>query len=189
MSNQHSKEFHRKNYQIIRRKVLPKVEKAIIREVNLEIEKLIKADQLSGYLGLYWPINSEVDLRHFKTNTNIQIALPASNKDGQLTYHPWRNLPLIKDFCGIPAPINEPSLTPDQIALLLVPALAIDQNGYRLGYGGGFFDRLREKPTWRSIPSKVVLPKDCVSNSPFPHETWDVPFNGWINEKGVFNLF
>ena len=188
MSKKYSKEIYRLNYKKIRKKVLPKVENGIIREVNNEVKKLIRFNQINGYLGLYWPLNGEVDLLHLKSNSDIKIALPASQKDGQLTYHPWKESPLTKDFCGIPSPVNEPVLSPELIDLLLVPALAIDQKGYRLGYGGGFFDRLRAKPSWRSIPSKVILPKDCISDTPFPRESWDIPFNGWINEEGVYEL-
>ena len=45
------------------------------------------------------------------------------------------------------------ALHPDQLACLLVPGLAIDHRGVRLGYGGGYYDRLRQQPPWRAVPS------------------------------------
>ena len=114
------------------------------------------------------------------------MALPASQEEGRLYYHPWKDKPLIKDFYGIPAPLNEPILKAKDMSVLLVPALAIDQTGNRLGYGGGFFDRLRSNKKWGSIPSLVVLPKICISQAPLPRDSWDIPFNGWINEEGSF---
>ncbi len=170
----------------IRQKALPLVEEAIIQGVNKEIEKLLSIKKLQGYLGLYWPLKNEIDLRDLKVNYKIPIALPASNKEGHLTYHPWENSPLKKDFHGIPAPLDQPILKAKDLGLLIVPALAIDQDGYRLGYGGGFFDRLRAKADWHSIPAVVVLPKACVSQDSLPKDSWDIPFDGWINEDGYF---
>ncbi len=180
------KKVLRKNYKIIQSNVLPDVQKAIIEEVNKEIGNLISNGELNGYLGLYWPLKNEVDLRHLKAKIKTPIALPASKRNGELTYHPWTETPLREDLCGIPAPLGEPRLTADKLSLLIVPALAIDQHGHRLGYGGGFYDRLRAKPAWRSIRSIVVLPKVCVRKTALPIDSWDIPFNGWINEDGNF---
>ena len=115
----------------------------------------------------------------------FELALPGvgKEKDG-LSYYPWKEQPLKKDLCGIPCPLNEPKLHPKAIAVLLVPALAIDEKGYRLGYGGGFYDRLRMHPQWRSIPSYLVLPTSCISKSLLPKDPWDIPFDGWISERG-----
>ena len=180
------KEIHRSNFKKIRKKMLPQVESQIIQEVTKVIENLFLTEQIPGFLGLYWPLNSEVDLRCLKGNRKIPIALPASHKGGQLTYHHWDESPLKKDFNGIPAPIDQPILKAKEIGLLLVPALAIDQNGYRLGYGGGYFDRLRAEKAWKSVPALVVLPKACVAKELLPKDGWDIPFDGWINEDGEF---
>ena len=180
------KEIQRRHYKDVRKKILPTVEKEIILEADKVIHNLILDGQLNGYLGLYWPLKNEIDLRHLKVNIKTPIALPASKKNGYLTYHHWNKSPLRRDFCGIPAPLDEPILSANEISLLIVPALAIDQNGYRLGYGGGFYDRLRSSQDWGSIPSLVVLPKACVAKEPLPIDSWDIPFNGWINEDGGF---
>jgi 5-formyltetrahydrofolate cyclo-ligase len=66
-----------------------------------------------------------------------------------------------------------------------VPALAFDpHSGIRLGYGGGWYDRLRADPAWRAVPALVVLPSACLSAN-LPREPWDVPFQGWLDEHGV----
>ena len=177
----------RLKFKEVRKNKLPKVESIIINKVIEFLE--IEINSKNKFIGIYWPLKGEVDLRVLKSkNIGIPLALPASDEFGNLSYHPWGINPLGKDFHGIPSPINERVLNPSEIFLLLVPAIAIDQNGYRLGYGGGFFDRLRSNYLWREIQALAILPNACISNTSLPKDKWDIPFDGWINEKGVFRL-
>ncbi len=180
-----SKSKHRKHFLSVRAAQMPLVENKIIEQVRNTLKSLIKRGGLKGYLGIYWPLPGEVDLRPPALRIKLPLALPSAGKDGQLTYHPWTSKPLRKDTCKIPAPLKEPALEPESISLLLVPALAIDKNGVRLGYGGGFFDRLRGQAAWRSVPAIGILPKACISAEPLPKEKWDIPLDGWISELGL----
>jgi 5-formyltetrahydrofolate cyclo-ligase len=107
-----------------------------------------------------------------------------------LIYLPWAGEALSgRDACGIPAPLPPPGspwreLEAEALGLLLVPALAIDQHGIRLGSGGGWYDRLRADPVWRAVPALAVLPAACVCQE-LPRDPWDVPFAGWLDERGV----
>ena len=85
----------------------------------------------------------------------------------------------------IPAPLEEDILDADAIGLLLIPALAMDQRGIRLGYGGGFFDRVRSNLAWRKVRTLAVLPLASISTELLPRYSWDVPLDGWISERGV----
>jgi len=179
------KKEYRIKFQKLRNNELPKVEELIIKRVGDFIHS--KPNIKKKFIGIYWPLAGEIDLRILKTKElGIPLALPSANNLGILRYHPWGEKQLKKDFYGIPSPIDEKILTPNQISLLLVPAIAIDQDGYRLGYGGGFFDRLRSDNEWKKITSLVVLPNICVSDTSLPKDTWDIPFDGWISEKGLF---
>ena len=64
------------------------------------------------------------------------------------------------------------------------PALAVDRNGMRLGYGGGCYDRLLSQPGWSTLPTFAVLPEACVHPTLLPAEPWDQPLDGWITEQG-----
>ena len=86
----------------------------------------------TGRLGLYWPLNGEVDLRSIRAATPSAVALPVADGVGGLTDRLGRDTPLQADGCGIPAPVAGPAYA-DQLSLLLVPALAIDHTGIRLG--------------------------------------------------------
>ena len=125
---------------------------------------------------------------------------PQAGLPERLVYLPWQGeRPSGLDACGIPAPLPPPGasvaglapevmaadvLAPEALGLLLVPALAIDQAGIRLGSGGGWYDRLRADPAWRAVPALAVLPAACVC-AQLPRDPWDVPFAGWLDERGV----
>ena len=130
---------------------------------------------------------------------------PQAGLPERLVYLPWQGeRPSGLDACGIPAPLPPPGasvagfapevmapdvpapevLAPEALGLLLVPALAIDQAGIRLGSGGGWYDRLRADPAWRAVPALAVLPAACVC-AQLPRDKWDVPFAGWLDERGV----
>jgi 5-formyltetrahydrofolate cyclo-ligase len=64
----------------------------------------------------------------------------------------------------------------DSIDLVLVPALAIDPDGYRLGQGGGFYDRAL--PLLRAWRHGVVFPFERMEHD-LPREPWDQPVNSW----------
>jgi len=162
----------------------PDLEQRIVQQVRQELERRNRQGHLQATVGLYWPLPGEVDLRDLRQSLQGNVALPATDGEGGLSYHHWGPKPLAADSCGIPAPLDQPPLRPDQLALLLVPALAIDHKGLRLGYGGGYYDRLRAQPDWRRVPTLAVLPELCAGIAPLPDEAWDVPVDGWICETG-----
>jgi 5-formyltetrahydrofolate cyclo-ligase len=70
-----------------------------------------------------------------------------------------------------------PALTQfDEIDLVLVPALAIDPDGYRLGQGGGFYDRAL--PLLRAWKHGVVYPFERMEHD-LPRESWDIAVDSW----------
>lgn len=139
----------------------------------------------NGYVGIYWPLPGEADLRPLRDVLHPPLALPVADGEGGLIYRSWTKEALQPDGCGIPAPAEGEALRPDQLALLLVPALAIDRDGIRLGYGGGYYDRLRADPAWATTPAWVVLPSACMATELLPRDPWDLPFTGWITEQGA----
>src|SRR5688500_8897719 len=94
-------------------------------------------------LGLYWPLRSEfnaaVACLADKRLESTPLALPYVRKTPrEMHYRAWdRREPAARDECGIPSPEGA-AVVPD---VVLVPCLGFTDSGYRLGYGGGYFDR------------------------------------------------
>ena len=183
------KEIKRKEYNLIRYSNSSLIIEKIKYNVKSALKILFKKYHVDGkYIGVYWPLKGEVDIRFIKDINNQKIALPSSSKNRGINYHHWADNQLKLDSNRIPAPIGKKAIKPNEISILLVPALAIDLEGYRLGYGGGYYDRLRQKDLWISIPSFVVISNNCISQKPLPRDNWDLPFNGWISEKGLHQI-
>jgi 5-formyltetrahydrofolate cyclo-ligase len=202
-----SKDSLRRHYRQLRRQSLPLAEAALLEVLATTLPQALEAADAQAdapvataqtepqagpsRLGLYWPVGHEPDwrplLERWPEALRQRLALPVVRCEGgvgRLTYGAWHPAdPLSADGCGIPAPVTAAPLQAHQLALLLVPALAINQRGIRLGSGGGWYDRLRADPAWRQVPALAVLPAACVAPS-LPADPWDVPFTGWLDESG-----
>lgn len=94
-------------------------------------------------VGCYWPIRGEPDLREWMTQfvrAGGTITLPVViQKDWPLEYRKWTpECGMERGFWNILVPSHGPALQP---SIVLAPLVGFDEAGYRLGYGGGYFDR------------------------------------------------
>ena len=154
------------------------------KNVRIYVDSFVKEDKNIGYIAIYWPLKNEVDIRSLKKK--IPLALPRCKDKKELLFYPWDENPLTKDSEGILSPNNSFSLTHKEISMILVPCLSVDKNLMRLGYGGGYFDKLRSNKNWRDIPCIGVLTSNCLSTNPLTRAEWDVPLSGFITEKEIF---
>ena len=154
------------------------------KNVRLFVDSFVKGYKNIGYIAIYWPLKNEVDIRSLKEE--ISLALPRCKEKKELLFYPWDETTLTKDSEGILSPNNSFSLSYKQISMILVPCLSIDKNLIRLGYGGGYFDKLRKDKNWRNIPCIGVLTSNCVSKIPLTRAAWDIPLTGFITEKEIF---
>ncbi len=158
--------------------------KNVEKNVKKYVDSFLKEDKNIGYIAIYWPLKNEVDIRSLKEN--ISLALPRCKGKKELSFYPWEEKPLTKDYEGILSPNNSFSLSHEQISMILVPCLSVDRNLTRLGYGGGYFDKLRIDKKWRDVPCIGVLTSNCVSPIPLTKAEWDISLSGFITEKEIF---
>ncbi|MDR2853422.1 MAG: 5-formyltetrahydrofolate cyclo-ligase [Burkholderiaceae bacterium] len=150
-------------------------------------------DRAETVIGAYWPIKGEFDplpaLHRWKEDGELQgkrqprrIGLPVVDKAHKiLSFHAWYpGCPMEEDAYGIPKPKDTELITP---TLLFVPCVGYSANGYRLGYGGGFYDRTLAALQPRPVTVGLGFAAGRVAGfTPEPH---DVPLDAILNEDGV----
>lgn len=138
-----------------------------------------------GVLSFCWPIRAEVDCRPLVDRllaSGWQAAMPAVvMMDAPMAFRRWwPGMPMAKDPYGIPIPATDEVLVPD---IVLLPLVAFDDSGYRLGYGGGYFDRTLAAchPCPRTIGVGFAM---CAVPTihPAPH---DMPLDAVVTENGL----
>jgi 5-formyltetrahydrofolate cyclo-ligase len=138
----------------------------------------------AGTILAYQSHRQEPTLDYLFTHAHKQWGLPRSIGK-ELLWHRWQTSEsLVIGKYGIlePDPVS-PLITPDLVDLILVPAIALDARGYRLGYGGGYYDRLRSDPVWRKIPT-IGIVFDFSYVETLPIEAWDLPLDAVCTELG-----
>lgn len=132
--------------------------------------------------GIFWPLGSEVNLR----------PLMDSHPEGTF-YFPrvvtprpprlaWGQAPLEAGRWGLQEPIQADHSMPP-VQLLLVPGLGFDLAGFRLGYGGGFYDALLAGLDAEVITLGVGFA--CQQVETLPLEPQDRAVHGWVSEQGL----
>ena len=134
----------------LRNKILKIREKIDQRNIQIDfndIIKILKKKKINKKtIGGYYPVNFEIDdlvlLKKFEKK-QFNIALPVIKKNFQMDFYKWSfSDPLKINKYGIPEPEIKNIVYPD---ILLIPLVAFDKNLNRLGYGGGYYDRLINK--------------------------------------------
>jgi 5-formyltetrahydrofolate cyclo-ligase len=138
-------------------------------------------DSLAGEKYAQTAINSIAD--EFETPSfQRKIGLPVVNKlHKTLTFHAWYpGCPMEEDAYQIPKPKDTEVITP---TLLFVPCLGFTEGGYRLGYGGGFYDRTLA--TLQPKPFTVGLGFANGFSLEFEPEAHDVALDAILTDEGV----
>ena len=110
----------------------------------LQFIKILKKLNLRNNINIggYYPINSEIgcfDVLEKLEKNDFKISLPIAKKKNKMDFYEWSfKDTLIVSNRGIPEPISKKKVFPD---VLIVPLVGFDKKKFRLGYGGGFYDR------------------------------------------------
>ncbi len=136
----------------------------------------------------YLPIGSELDtlpLIHWLQDVGAIHGLPVVTAEGApLTFRQWRpGDPLIDGGFATKCPDGAaPALEP---AIILVPLLAFDRAGYRLGYGGGFYDRTLAARRSAGTITAIGLAFSAQEVDTVPRDEHDQPLDAVLTENGI----
>ena len=143
----------------------------------------------SNRIHCFWPIerNLEVDLRPLIRDlhsSGTEIVLPVV-KENHLRHvlfegdHSLRESPF-----GIMAPHAGVEVDPSSLDLVIVPALAVDGSGHRLGYGGGYYDLFLSEAS--GIFVTPVFREQIVDE--IPSDAHDIPVHFVVSEDGIIDI-
>lgn len=138
-----------------------------------------------GIISAYWPFRGEPDLRPLLeeiVRRGGKTALPVVIEKGRpLEFHLWQAGELLsRGIWNIPVPARQRPCVPDMV---IAPVIGYDHACYRLGYGGGFFDRtlaaMQTKP-------RIIGVGYCAAEIPTIYPQWhDVPMDLIVTESRV----
>ena len=174
----------------LRKKILKAREKFNTKNIQInfnQIIKILKKEKTSKkIIGGYYPVNFEADdltiLKKFKKK-NFNISLPVIKKNFQMDFYSWSfSEPLKINKYGIPEPEKKNIVYPD---VLLIPLVAFDENLNRLGYGGGYYDRLIEKLSKKKNIIKIGLAFSIQEIDKVPINMYDQKLNYIVTNKNI----
>lgn len=137
-----------------------------------------------GALGVYWPFRGEFDPRSL-VETEAQgrlIALPVVvDKKGPLEYRAWKpGEALVAGVWDIPVPERRDIVVPSTV---LAPLVGFDRACYRLGYGGGYFDRTLAALQPRPMAIGVGFAFQEIAT--IHPQDFDIPMDALVTEAGL----
>jgi 5-formyltetrahydrofolate cyclo-ligase len=135
----------------------------------------------------YQPHRQEPDLGRLITSSGYQWGLPRCLPHKKLAWHRWQpGETLLNNAYGLAQPLpTAPAIEQgENIGALLMPMLGFDRQGYRLGYGGGYFDRLLASPEWQQVLT-IGIAFDLALVSKIPIDPWDLPVQKIFTESGL----
>jgi len=137
-------------------------------------------------LAFCWPIRAEYDARHLARTLRARgalTALPVVVAPRQpLAFREWHpGGRLAKGPLDIPYPADSPEVVPDAV---LLPMNGWDNAGYRLGYGGGFFDRTLA--SFSKKPAVIGVSYELARMETVHPQSWDIPVDWVVTERGIY---
>ena len=176
---------------IIRKKLLKKRKLFYSENQKINFSKivkiLLKKNIKKSIIGGYFPINHEIDdlniLREFEKN-KYKISLPVIQKNKQMHFYSWSFTKYLKlNRYGIPEPDKNKIVYPD---ILLVPMVAFDNKRFRLGYGGGYYDRYISKTKYKKSIFIIGLAFDFQKVKRLPNNKFDKKMDIIVTNKKIY---
>ena len=174
----------------IRKKILEIRKKKNSKNIQLSLlkifKKITKNTSKKKIIGGYYPVNFEIDILEFLEKLEVkgmQLCFPVVKKNNEMDFYSWSTKNFLKlNKFGIPEPEQIKKVLPD---IILVPLVAFDDRLYRIGYGGGYYDRYIEKLSKKKNLLKIGIAHSCQKINRVPINKYDKKLDIIITEKYV----
>ncbi|RAU84093.1 5-formyltetrahydrofolate cyclo-ligase [Pontibacter arcticus] len=129
-----------------------------------------------------WLIIDELRLQH----PGVRVAVPVTDvAQNILTHHHLTDeAVLVDNLWGIPEPQNAQIILAPEVDMVLIPLLAFDEAGHRVGYGKGFYDRFLAdcRPNVLKVGLSLVPPVEAIADT----NPFDVPLDAVVMPDGIW---
>lgn len=164
----------------------PEARAAYSRSICRRLQSLPELRRAKTVLS-YMAMATEADLTALHETlwaAGVRLCFPVTRGQGRMEAvacgrsGPWNKGPF-----GIREPAGEEAVPPEEIDAVLVPCVAFDETGTRLGHGGGYYDRYLPRCAGAAA---ILVAFEAQRLEALPREDWDVPMPVTVTEQGVF---
>jgi 5-formyltetrahydrofolate cyclo-ligase len=166
------------------------------KNLLLQLKKL-PFYQAAQHIALYLENDAEISTQFILEDAlalkkNCYLPILSAEPNNFLSFMPYqRDTLLVANQFGILEPVfvSEQAISPQQLDLVLCPLVAFDQQGNRLGMGGGFYDRTFAftKQTLSAARPLIGLAYELQQVSQIPHDDWDVALTGVVTDTHYYD--
>ncbi len=188
------KELLRKIYRQKRRELNPYKAELLSQQIAENFKKALSFDKIN-YLHTFYPIHGKVEVNTLlicnyirKSYPQVRLILSKSNlRSNTLNHFVWQeDTPLTTNSWGILEPEGGEEVNSKDLDVILVPLLAFDKEGNRVGYGKGFYDRFLKEI--RADALKIGLSFFNAVSGNIDACDYDVPLNSCITPASVYSF-
>jgi 5-formyltetrahydrofolate cyclo-ligase len=176
------------------RKALPEQERRVAEQDAarnlLKLGAVLHAQRIATYLS----VDGELDLEMAIIDSRVRRALiyaPVIEKN-TLRFAPLRDDTDLRDNAlGIPEPITNTYIAPRHLDIVLTPLVAFDNDGTRIGMGGGYYDRcfkfLASCSSWLK-PKLIGIGYEFQRVHDLERQSWDIPLWAAVTDRGIYRF-
>lgn len=156
----------------------------VLSAKTVENFRMMEPFRAARTVGVYMPLADEVDVTPLFEDTRKIFFIPAFDEVSGSYRMARLAAELRKGRFGIPEPAVPVFAAEDEIDLIIVPGVAFDRAGRRIGRGGGFYDRLL--PQYRAIRAGICFGFQLYSS--IPADSHDIGMDFLVTDKEFLNL-
>jgi 5-formyltetrahydrofolate cyclo-ligase len=186
------KSAQRKQVRALRNKLSDANRQSMDSALQRHLIKLV-AQKCPRIMTAYWPFDGEPNLLpalNLFLDREITLALPVLQQSAggpNIIFRQWSSeTTMINSRFGIPEPTGTMEIPLSEIDMVLLPLVAWDESGGRLGMGGGFYDRALQPFRQENTPLRVGIAYQLQRVSQLVTDPWDINLHIVVSESGIF---